>query len=401
MGLTRRLAVAVLMLYAVGQACGGDGGSPIVPNAITIVSGNNQSGQLGDSLAVRLKVAVTGSDSRPYVGGRVTWVVTNGSAALAQGTDTTDAAGESENKLTIGVTPGDIAITATVTGVTPAAFTATALDPCDILTDHAVGSVATGTLTGFDCQFGGPFFTDFYRIVLPAQQGITVSMSAGAYDTYLEQYHLSGPFIAVNDDRSATDTNSNIEVIAATGTYVFAASTFRANITGPYSLTSAARGEALGGPCPADPFLPWITRGVALSEQIDATNCSTGRPAGGTAFSDRVLITLAATRGIAATLASGVFPPRLELYQVSNVASPTLVASANGAGSAVLNFTPTTSQIFRLEITTQDTAQTGAYTLNVTGPSPVEAAQVMLVGPEAWRAVGDRPHVVRSGKVRN
>jgi len=381
------------MVLVAGLACG-DSGSPVVPTSITIVSGNNQSALPGEALAQQLRVTVMGSSGGPYVGATVTWAVATGSAALNPTTATTSATGEATTNVTIGVTPGNVVITATVTGVAPATFNATALDPCDVLTPLTTTAI-TGVLTAFDCQFPTGFFTDWYTADVPAQAGLVVSMQANTFDTYLEFYHLSGPFLGVNDDRAVGDTNSRIVAILATGSYVFAASSFNANVTGSYTISQAGGNEVLAG-CPVDALLKWVTRGVALSEQVQQTDCVVGRANGGPAYVDRVLISLSPSRSLSATLASAAFAPRLELYQLSNLPPGTtmapLVGSVNGSGgTATLNYTVpgsgAISTIFRLDITAADTGQTGAYSLNIAGPLPGEAASVLPIGPAAWRAV--------------
>ena len=261
-------------------------------------------------------------------------------------------------------------------GTQQSALTLTVQNPCTILTPLPADTTVNGSLSIYDCRFGGPFFTDFYGVTLGAQAGLQVSMTA-SYDTYMEQYHQTGPFIAVNDDMDSTSLNSRIAIIAAPGAWVFAASSFDSVVTGSYALTVAPRAQTLTG-CRGEPFRTWITRGVTITDQAEATDCTTIRAGGGRAFSDRVLITLSAAAPLSATVTSAAFNPRLELYQQTQ-AGPTLVASANGTGTSVtLAHTPAQTAVFRLEITTVDTVQTGAYTLNVTGPAPNVSQPIVL-----------------------
>jgi hypothetical protein len=51
----------------------------------------------------------------------------------------------------------------------------------------------------------------------------------------------------------------------------------------------------------------------------------------------------------------------------------------------VLSFTAADTAIYRLDLTSVDTVQSGAYTLNVAGTSPGEAARTELIGPWGWR----------------
>src|SRR6185503_3215115 len=240
--LLRLSAVALLVL---GLACG-DSAAPVVPTALVIASGNNQAGLPGQSLSQPLRVTVTIAGGQPYVGGQVRWEVATGSASVTPVTSTTNAAGEATTTVNIGTNPGNIFITANVTGVTPVTFTATALDPCDTLIP-LTADTARGALSTFDCQFPTGFFTDFYQLDMPAQAGVLVSMTSNTFDTYLEIYHLSGPFLGVNDDRALGDTNSQIVAILPQGSYVLGASSYGQNVTGSYKLWQTGGNQALTG----------------------------------------------------------------------------------------------------------------------------------------------------------
>lgn len=376
MPIARRMLVVVCVA---GLACS-EGTAPPVPSAIVVAGGNNQSALPGVTLALPLRVTVTGAAGAPFPGATVTWAVTAGSASLASPTSTTNASGEASVTVTIGVVPGNVVVTATVTGVAPASFQHTALDPCLVRVDIATNATANGVLTNFDCAVfigtGGPFFTDFYRFTTLGQSGLQITLTAG-FDAYLEQFEVTGPFIAFNDDLDSVATHSRVQVIAGAGTFILAASTFAGSVTGPYTLTVGPRTQTLTG-CRGENFLPWLTRGVALTEQVETTDCTTIRAGGGRGYSDRVLIVSTTARPLAVTLASAAFNPRLELYE-QTAGGPVLRTNADGAaGTATLNYTPLTGAIFRLEITSVDTVATGAYTLNVTGPTPGEAQVIAL-----------------------
>jgi hypothetical protein len=351
----------------IGLACN-DGNEPPVPSAMALTSGNNQSALPGVALAAPLRVTLSGAGGAPFPGARVNWTVTSGSAALSAAQSTTDAAGQASVTVTIGVVPGNIVVTAAAAGVPSVQFQLVALDPCDVTSPFSADSVGTGTLTTFDCQFNGPYFTDFHSFSLPAQAGVQIGMTA-SFDTYLELYHVSGPFFAYNDDRDTLTTHSRINFIGAAGSYVFSTSTYVGNVTGTYGMSVTPRTQAITG-CPRDFEQTWISRGVALTDQVEATDCATARGAAGTGYSDRILITLTPARALSATLASAAFNPRLMLY-VWTSTGPVFVTQADGvAGTATLNYTPPQGGIYRLEVTSPDSVQTGAYTLNVAGPLP-------------------------------
>jgi hypothetical protein len=399
MQLLRLSAVGVLVI---GLACG-DSSAPVVPTGLVIASGNNQSAMPGQALALPLRVTVTIAGGQPFVGGSVRWEVASGSASVTPVTSTTNASGEATTTVNIGTNPGNVSITANVTGVTPVTFTATVLDPCDTLTPLGTTPVA-GALSAFDCVFPTGFFTDFYQLDMPAQAGVLVTMTSSAFDTYLEMYHLSTPFLGVNDDLSADSTNSRLIAILPQGSYVIGASSYDQNRTGAYTLTQTGGNQALTGCDPYAGHLKWITRGLTLTEQIQTTDCLPRRAVFGstatdTSWGDHVLITLSPQRAISATLASAAFEPRLELYQLSNLQAgtpPPLVASQSGSGgSASITYTPpgtgALSTIYLLVMRPVTIGGTGAYTLTVGGPLPGEASLREMVAPGMWSAPARMP----------
>lgn len=377
-----------------GLACS-DGNAPPVPTSMMLTAGNNQSGLPGVVLTTPLTVTLTGAGGTPFAGARVTWAVASGSASLGTVQSTTDANGVASTIVTIGVVPGNIVVTAAAAGVTSVLFQLVALDPCDVTLPFTADSVGSGVLTTFDCQFNGPYYTDFYEFSIPAQQGLQVGMTS-AFDTYLEFYHVSGPFIAYNDDREDMTTHSRINVIAGAGTYVFGASTFVGSVTGTYGISVTPRSQAVTG-CPGDFHQTWLTRGVVVTDQLEATDCAFPRGAAGTGHSDRLLIALTTVRTLSATLSSAAFNPRLELY-VWTSTGPVFVTAVNGTGGvATMNYTPQANAIFRLEVTSPDSVPTGAYTLNVSGPLPSARA----VGSAEPRAGPEPAPAARGRKARD
>ncbi len=95
-----------------GIACGGgtsepngNNGNSTSPAAVAIVSGNGQTGLVGQPLSLPLSVKVTTSNGAAVVGASVTFAVTSGAASVSPVTATTDATGVAKTVATMKATP--------------------------------------------------------------------------------------------------------------------------------------------------------------------------------------------------------------------------------------------------------------------------------------------------------
>jgi uncharacterized protein YhjY with autotransporter beta-barrel domain len=97
-----------------------DDGRPAA--AVSIISGNNQPGRLGQQLAQPLVVRVVNALGEPVRGVAVQWSVTSGAAQLSPDTSTTDADGRASTNVTVN-SVGPITIQARAGALPPATFT--------------------------------------------------------------------------------------------------------------------------------------------------------------------------------------------------------------------------------------------------------------------------------------
>jgi hypothetical protein len=108
------------------------------PAAVAIVSGNGQSGRLGQQLAQPLVVEVRGVNGQPLAGIPVQWRVTRGTAQLSPASGTTNAQGRASTTVTI-ESVGAIEVEASAAGLPPVTFTISAATS---LEERAEGPVA-------------------------------------------------------------------------------------------------------------------------------------------------------------------------------------------------------------------------------------------------------------------
>lgn len=119
------LAGALLLVLS---ACGGENiaGPPPIPASLRVDSGNAQEGIVGQTLPNRIAVTVLDDRGRPIGDTRVTFSVAPGGGTLTPASVQTNSNGQAQAQWTLGSQTGTLVATANVSGVTSAAFTATA-----------------------------------------------------------------------------------------------------------------------------------------------------------------------------------------------------------------------------------------------------------------------------------
>ena len=95
---------------------------------LTKVSGDEQQGPAGTALAEPFVVSVLDQNGSAFAGVVVTFSVLKGGGTLSTTTAITDANGRARSRLTLGPEPGTNTVTATVAGLEPVTFTATATE---------------------------------------------------------------------------------------------------------------------------------------------------------------------------------------------------------------------------------------------------------------------------------
>ena len=99
-----------------------------IPQTLTKVSGDNQQGLAGKPLAKPFVVSVLDQNGSAFAGAVVTFSITAGGGTLSSTTATTNANGRARSTLTLGSEPGTNTVVATVAGLEPETFTATAIE---------------------------------------------------------------------------------------------------------------------------------------------------------------------------------------------------------------------------------------------------------------------------------
>ena len=144
------------------------------PQTLTRISGIEQQGPAGAALLEPFVVEVRDQNGNPLEGATVTFAVTGGGGTLSSTTATTDANGRAAATLTLGREPETVTVVATVAGLDPVTFTATAEATPDFNGDGKTDFVDFflfadaygGTDSRFDLDGSGTVdFVDFFKFV--------------------------------------------------------------------------------------------------------------------------------------------------------------------------------------------------------------------------------------------
>ena len=325
---------------------------PRSPAAITAISAVNQTALPGTPVPEAPAVQVSDQTGQPLAGAVVTFAVTSGGGQLGTTTATTNASGQaSAGSWTLGTTPGAQTVTATVSGLSPVTFNATAQDPCSVRTAYTLFTTVQGSLAASDCLLEGDYFVDLYSVNLPTAQMVEFRMNSSQVDAWLELYDGQGNLVAGNDDD--VGTNAAVRVFAPSGNYFVAASSAFSDEVGTYQLSSATFSGN------ANCLEYWLIPGLSINGTIAASDCDLGT------FTDEYLVVLRGGQSITIRMESTEMDPVVELYNVQG----TLVASDDDSGggtTALLTYTATQTNLFVLDATTFTAGATGTYTLTVT-----------------------------------
>ncbi|HYT63403.1 MAG TPA: hypothetical protein VEL50_05850 [Gemmatimonadales bacterium] len=381
------LAFASLIGGAIGAfACGGDSSGPSGPRAasVTGIAGDSQIAPTNVPLDFPLSMTLLGSNGQPIQGVSVTWsVVPSGGALFTPQVSVSDANGIVSTTVTMGAIQDTIVISATVPGVAqPVVFHALAVDPCTFARSYTVGATANGVLTTYDCQAGGPFYTDFYIFSVGAQTGVTATMAASTFDAWLDAYRGNGKTLAVNNNIDNTTTNAQVELILAAGTYILAPNTYFQNATGAYTLSSTVRAQTLSGCAEA-----WVSAGITITDNLATTDCIDSVGSG--VYYDQVGIIAFPGDTLRFTGRSTAFNPMLTLYRIDPAGFTQVAFNDDSAATttAFINYpvTATAGAVYVLYLGSPDTAATGAYTMIVDGSASVKQSPLLAPG---WMRAG-------------
>lgn len=121
----RTAAASILLATLVGCGGGPPQHEPARPATLTITSGNNQTGTVGESLSSLLVVRVNDQTGQPFPGATVTWRITSGGGTVDHVSSVTGSDGTTNARWTLGTQAGANDLTGATGALAPVSFTAT------------------------------------------------------------------------------------------------------------------------------------------------------------------------------------------------------------------------------------------------------------------------------------
>lgn len=371
-------------------------------SSITVVSGDGQTATPGAELSEPVVVRVLDEFDNPVPEVTVTFQPSDGGQATPPSAPTSSL-GQAQTIWTLAVQPGEQSLTMLIATGALVTATADAVDPCDVAVPYTPGTDVDGELAPGDCEItigGIPVYVDLYGFELEAGAGLRfVQAGTPPFDPLLI---LLGPagIVAYNDDAHALTLNSAFNAILPAGGFVLVATTFEAEGTGAYTLSSTVE-----DPVVTDCEFWWVTFGSDAAQEFQTSDCVFESAADPSVFwyADIYPVYLRDGETVTVTQRSTDVDSFLEL-RTENLQSVLVddLDSAGGNDARITYTAPALGEgIYHVVASTWNPEETGAYSLEVTGSAPVTAQSAVpsLPGGEArskWTLAPSAPAVLES-----
>jgi len=293
---------------------------------IAIMSGNHQTGPVGQRLSSDLAIRVTDASGSGVRHQDVTWTVTSGSAVLGSSSTRTNPHGNTSNSLTLGSTTGPVTVTASAGSLGSVTFQATA-EP---------GSVAS-------------------LVITPG----TVSMEKGEKRQFgFSARDQFGNAVANHGSPAWSTGNTSIATVTSDGTTTAisgGSTTIRASVDGVVGTGDLTVSGAPDQPGPAVSSVHASTKSVSFTSLgMEATVFAVARDGAGQVVSDVSLKWSSSNQGVATVSSSGKILSR-------GVGTALIVVSATCCEAAKAD----TVSVTVSQVATQISIDPGALSLEV------------------------------------
>jgi uncharacterized protein (TIGR03437 family) len=222
------------VFYTVGDAESFQGTVVITTGTgqnLKIISGNNQTGNTGQTLQSAVVASVTDACGNPVTGAQVTWAVTQGSATLSKVVSTSGSSGQVSAFVTLGSAAGPVQVTATFGNAAVVNFS---------LTSQAVVSTMTILNGNNQTVTAGATFPQSLTVqIKDASNSPIVGVSVN--------FAVTSGTGSVNPTSATTDSQGRASTIAssATNSGPIVVTASYSSVSTTFSLTSVPQGPVV------------------------------------------------------------------------------------------------------------------------------------------------------------
>jgi hypothetical protein len=328
----------------------------LIPVSIQATTPTSQQGIVNTTVTTQPAVIVRDQHNNPLQGAAVTFAVTAGGGTVIPTSEATGADGIARVlDWTLGPASGTNTLTATVAGLAPVVFTATAVDPCEA-TNINLGAVINGSLTSGACKLTTGEFVVFYRFTITDTKGVRIRQSSSAIDSYVLLLDADGDVIAENDDiLTPTNINSELFALLPAGTYIVGATSFDVGEVGAFELRVE---EASASVTNCTPY--FTVRGVSTAQSLSATDCADNG-----FFSDTYVVFLEAGQQVTIDMTSSALDAFLILFDAGFAVVGQNDDRDGTTTNARIVYTPTVSGYYIISASSAGAGESGSYTLGV------------------------------------
>jgi pimeloyl-ACP methyl ester carboxylesterase len=360
--------------------------------AIQKAGGDHQNADPGTPLPQLITARVVDAAGVPVSGSTVSFAVTSGGGTVSSPTSTTDNDGIAGVTWRLGPSNGTQTVSASSVGLSGSPLTydaiAGSLPPNSCPTQsYVIGTTVNGLLTTTDCRFSAPpygndGFFDSYEVVAPSTKAMRLSLAT----SFQPAVAVQGPFdVAASYSHavfgSAGSRNMITKVLVPAGTITIRPTSFLAQTTGSYTLTSAAVAADVQS-CELTLILP----GTDTQQNLQSTDCAIGG-----SYGDQYRIGLPVGSIVTIEENSSAFDAVLYLSKESGA---TVASDDDGAGGtdALVRYTSTDNVVYVITATSYDSRAIGTYRLRVSVAYPSASRSGETSGGDT-RDAGQTPTV--------
>jgi hypothetical protein len=230
--------------------------------------------------------------------------------------------------------------------------------PCTRYGSYVIGDVLRDSVVSTSCRESDLTYENLYRFQLAAQTKLRVSLSSPLDTAFLHVTDSAGVLVVNSVYSSSVDTAATLRLILKPGTYYLGVNSWHSRPSGRFTVSSVVDNSPAAGCAPI-----WLTTGVATTQAITTSDCTSG-PRGAKYYYHPYLLVILANKELAFTEHSASFPPQVVVVNSSGATVGTSAMDTTGTNGMV-DFTPAAEDLLLLWVGSSDSLQTGPYTLTI------------------------------------